>query len=89
MANSLSLAEATELLRHKFGRDIPIAYTPEARRADQTIYITDNRKAERVLGWQPRVGISEGYDRIMAWIQENEDDLRLQYGAQPRATAAQ
>ena len=85
-ANSLSLVEATELLRNKLGRDIPISYAPEPRRADQTIYITDNRKAERVLGWQPKIGISEGYDRILAWIRENEDYLRLQYGAQPRAT---
>lgn len=88
-ANSLSLVEATDILREKLGRDVPIAYEREARRADQSIYITDNRKAERLLGWRPKIGISEGYDRILHWIRENEDALRSQYGAQRQATGAQ
>lgn len=82
------LAEATQILREKLGRDVPISYESAPRRADQSIYITDNRKAERVLGWQPKIGISEGYDRILDWIRENEEDLRLQYGAPPRAALA-
>jgi dTDP-D-glucose 4,6-dehydratase len=51
--------------------------------------MTDNRKAEKVLGWKPKVGISEGYDRILAWIRENEKDLRLLYAAaQPQSAGA-
>jgi CDP-paratose 2-epimerase len=84
--NSLSLVEATQLLQEKLGRDVPISYESEPRRADQCIYITDNRKAERVLGWKPKIGISQGYDRILAWIRENEEELRPQYGAQRRTT---
>ena len=53
------------------------------------IYMTDNRKAEKVLGWKPKVGISEGYDRILAWIRENEKDLRQLYAAaQPQSAGA-
>ncbi|MFZ0878259.1 MAG: NAD-dependent epimerase/dehydratase family protein [Candidatus Acidiferrales bacterium] len=77
--NTLSLVEATNLLREKLGRDIPIGYDSQPRKADQCIYITDNRKVERVLGWKPKIGISEGYDRILAWIRENEEELRLLY----------
>ncbi len=88
MTNSLSLVEGTNILREKLGRDLPITYEPVARRADQSIYVTDNRKAQRVLGWQPKIGVSEGYDRILAWIRENEEDLRLQYVEQAAATAA-
>lgn len=87
MANSLSLVEATNILREKLGRDVPIAYEPAARRADQSIYVTDNRKAQRVLGWQPKIGISEGYDRILDWIRENEEHLRLQYVEKAQAIA--
>jgi CDP-paratose 2-epimerase len=88
-ANSCSLVEATNLLREKFGKDIPIGYEDKPRKADQCIYMTDNRKAEKVLGWKPKVGISEGYDRILAWIRENEKDLRLLYAAaQPQSTVA-
>ncbi len=27
-----------------------------------------NRKAKRVLGWSPRVGLDEGFERIAAWV---------------------
>jgi len=86
-ANSLSLVEATSLLREKFGRDIPITHESKPRKADQSIYITDNRKIERVLGWKPRIGISEGYDRILAWIRENEESLRVLYGSEEKAAS--
>ena len=88
VANSLSLVEATNLLREKLGREIPISYEKEPRRADQCIYITDNRKVQSALGWAPRISVSEGYDRILAWIRENEEDLRLQYEARSKITAA-
>ena len=76
---SLSLLEATALLREKYGREVPITIEEQPRKADQCIYISDNRKVERVLGWRPRVGIKEGYDRIIAWVREQEAELRLLY----------
>ncbi len=76
---SLSLVEATALLREKFGREVPITVEEQPRKADQCIYITDNRKVERVLGWAPRVGIKEGYERILTWVREHEAELRLLY----------
>lgn len=78
-ANSLSLVEATALLQNKLQKKIPISYEETPRRADSCIYVTDNRKIERVLGWKPRIGLGEGYDRILVWIQENETELREFY----------
>jgi nucleoside-diphosphate-sugar epimerase len=49
--------------------------------------MTDNRKIERVLGWKPKIGISEGYDRILAWIRENEESLRVLYGNEEKAAS--
>lgn len=86
VANSLSLLEATALLREKTGRDVSIA-RDEPRKADHCIFICDNRKAERVLGWKPLVGIHEGYDRILHWVDENEADLRVMYGGANPAVA--
>ena len=77
--NSLSLVEATKLLRSKLGRETPIGVEDAPRKADTAIYITDNRKVERVLGWKPRICIEEGYDRILGWIKENEADLREEH----------
>ena len=82
--------EATALLRRKTGRDVPVNVAAETRKADLGIYITDIRKAERVLGWQPRIGIEEGFNQIMAWVKENEAELRELYvgtGGAQRAAA--
>lgn len=79
MEQTLSLVEATALLREKFRRDLPITVEEKPRKADQCIYISDIRKAQRILGWSPRVGIEEGYDQIIEWIRANEAELRLLY----------
>jgi CDP-paratose 2-epimerase len=79
MARSLSLAEATALLREKFGRDLPITVEPQPRQADQIVYVTDNRKVESVLHWSPQIGVDDGYNRIIQWIRENEAVLRALY----------
>jgi CDP-paratose 2-epimerase len=78
-ANSLSLVEATNYLEKRLGRSISISHVESPRKADTVIYITDNRKAERTLGWKPQVGIDEGLDSIVAWIAENEAELRARY----------
>lgn len=78
-AGSLSLLEATQILREKTGRDVQPTIEAEPRKADQVIFISDSRKAERVLGWKPRIGVSAGYDRILAWLGANEAELRPLY----------
>lgn len=84
-ANALSLVEATALLRRKLGREMPIGVENAPRKGDTVIYITDNRNVERALGWKPKIGIEEGFDRIVAWIRENEAELREQYVSDPGA----
>jgi CDP-paratose 2-epimerase len=79
IGKTLSLIEATALMQEKYGRDVPIAIEDEPRKADQCIYISDIRKAQRVLRWSPRIGIKEGYERIIEWVRRNEAELRLLY----------
>ena len=78
-ANSFSLLEATQFLEKKLGRSMSITHEASPRKADTAIYITDNRKVERVLGWKPKVSLAEGMDSILAWIAENEAKLSLRY----------
>ncbi len=85
---SVSLVEATELMRRKLGRSVPVTVETEARKADLCVYFTDARKAQRVLGWAPRIGIEEGFDRIIAWVRENEEGLRGLYCGAKQAVAA-
>jgi CDP-paratose 2-epimerase len=78
-ANSLSLVEATQSLQKRLGRSISISHEGSPRKADTVIYITDNRKVERVLGWKPQVSLAQGLDSILAWIGENEAELSARY----------
>jgi nucleoside-diphosphate-sugar epimerase len=58
---------------------------PVMRRRPEPIHVTDNRKIERVLGWNPKIGVSQGYERILAWIRKNEESLRALYGSEEKA----
>jgi CDP-paratose 2-epimerase len=58
-ANSFSLLEATQFLEKRLGRSMSITQEENPRKAETAIYITDNRKVERVIGWKPRVNLSE------------------------------
>ena len=78
-ANSLSLVEATRFFEHRFGRSIEVSRVESPRKADTAIYITDNRKVERVLGWKPQVSLNEGLDSIAAWVRQNEAELSERY----------
>jgi len=61
------------------GRSMSISHVETPRKADTVIYITDNRKIDRVLGWRPQVSLAEGLDSILAWIRENETELSARY----------
>ena len=41
------------------------------RPGDQKIFVSDIRKAERELGWSPKVGVQEGIVRLYDWVQAN------------------
>lgn len=79
IGNTLSLLEATELMRKRFKKEVPIRYEETPRKADQIIYISDIRKVERMLNWRPKVGIEEGYDLIIEWVRNNADKLSILY----------
>jgi CDP-paratose 2-epimerase len=80
-ANPLSLVEATSFLQNRLGRSMSTTHESTARKADTVIYITDNRKVERTLGWKPQVSLAQGFDSILAWIGKNEQQLSQRYRA--------
>jgi CDP-paratose 2-epimerase len=42
------------------------------REGDQDRYVSDIRKAEKDLGWSPKVGVIEGFQRQVEWLIESE-----------------
>ncbi|MCS7055507.1 MAG: GDP-mannose 4,6-dehydratase [Thermoflexales bacterium] len=72
-ANTLSIwSETGPLLEAWAGRKIPVTYA-DWRPGDQRVFISNNRKAERLLGWTPKVGIQQGARQLWDWIVANRD----------------
>lgn len=46
------------------------------RPGDQRIYVSDIRKAQRELNWEPRVGVQEGLQRLADWVLSNRQLFR-------------
>jgi len=70
-ANVMSVwAEFAPLLERLLGRSIPVA-RGDWRPGDQRVFYADIRKAERELGWRPKVGVEEGVRRLFEWVQQN------------------
>ncbi|MEM8861026.1 MAG: SDR family NAD(P)-dependent oxidoreductase [Chloroflexota bacterium] len=58
------------LLEEFLGKEIPVTYETW-RPGDQPIYVSDIRKAKTDFGWEPKVSVPEGVQKLAAWIQAN------------------
>jgi len=69
--NTLSVwKEFGELLADLSGETVPVRYG-EWRPGDQPCYISDIRKAMRMLDWKPQVDKNHGVARLWKWISSN------------------
>lgn len=72
-ANMLSVwSEFGPMLEKLKGEKISIRYG-DWRPGDQRIYVSDIRKAAELLGWQPRVSVTEGVERLYRWVIDNRE----------------
>jgi CDP-paratose 2-epimerase len=70
--NTISVwSEFSEHLSRLLGHEFEVSYD-EWRPGDQLVYISDTTKAQRDLGWQPVVSVSEGIDRLFHWVMDNK-----------------
>ena len=61
---SLSLLELFGILHGDFG--LTVGYTAgPPRLGDQKVFIADTARAQRLLGWVPRVGVAQGLGEIV------------------------
>jgi CDP-paratose 2-epimerase len=74
--NTISIwMEFRPLLEKISGHPVPFN-AADWRPGDQLAYISDIRKAERDLGWRPKVSVNEGVERLWRWISTNLEVLR-------------
>ena len=69
--NTISVwKEFSPKLERLLGRQIPVSWS-DWRPGDQPVYISDIRKAEKQLGWKPKINVDEGLQRLYQWVFEN------------------
>ena len=70
-SNTLSVwSEFGPLLERLEGREIPVKHS-DWRPGDQKIYVSDIRKAEKLLGWTPKTDVVSGIEALHKWVSEN------------------
>ena len=73
-ANSLSIwTEFGPLLSRLAGHTVTPADFSPWRPGDQPVFISDNSKLERELGWRPQVGVEAGITRLWQWVHDNQN----------------
>src|SRR5262245_825499 len=71
-ANTLAVwQEFREHLADLKGEKVPVRYD-DWRPGDQPCYVSDIRKAKRLLGWEPEVDRDTGIRRLWDWVEANE-----------------
>ena len=72
-ANTMSIwTEFGPLLEKLLGKPVPVA-RGDWRPGDQKVFVADIRKAERELGWKPKIGVEEGVSRLFEWVKANKE----------------
>jgi len=70
--NSIAVwTEFRPLLENLIGKPIKTKMK-EWRPGDQPVFISDIRKAQNLLGWQPKIGVEQGIRRLFNWVKENQ-----------------
>ncbi|MBC8506765.1 MAG: GDP-mannose 4,6-dehydratase [Anaerolineales bacterium] len=70
--NTLSIwREFAPLLENLLGQKIDVD-RGDWRPGDQHVYVSDIRKAEQELGWQPKVSVEDGVQRLFEWVKANK-----------------
>ncbi|MCU0495617.1 MAG: GDP-mannose 4,6-dehydratase [Chloroflexaceae bacterium] len=71
--NTLSIWREFQPMLSRFaGQPVEAAHYGDWRPGDQPVCILDTGKAERELGWTPRVGLDDGMQRLWDWVKANK-----------------
>ncbi len=60
------------ILERLLGKKIEVARA-DWRPGDQKVFYADFRKAQRELGWEPKISLEEGIEMLFNWVKENRE----------------
>ncbi|MBU2523776.1 GDP-mannose 4,6-dehydratase [Patescibacteria group bacterium] len=70
-SNQMSLLELIAHLEKYYEKKIDFTYS-DWRPGDQPVFVCDIGKAKKEFGWEPRVSVAEGTEKLAMWIKENK-----------------
>ncbi|MEW5721368.1 MAG: GDP-mannose 4,6-dehydratase, partial [Chloroflexota bacterium] len=71
--NTISVwMEFAPMLERLLGKSIPVQ-RGDWRPGDQRVCIYDTSKAKRELGWEPKIGVQEGVEKLYRWVIQNRN----------------
>jgi CDP-paratose 2-epimerase len=68
--NATSVTQALQLIEKLSGHSVPISHTTQ-RLGDQDYFVADTSKAQKLLGWEPKMGYETGLKELVEWCLEN------------------
>ncbi len=72
-SNTISIwMEFKPILEKLLGHELQ-TLTGDWRPGDQPVFISDIRKAKKILDWSPKVDVKQGITRLFNWVKENKD----------------
>jgi CDP-paratose 2-epimerase len=89
--NTVSLLELLDLIGELLGQKPEVEFDAW-RPGDQRYYVSDTGKFQRTTGWQPRVTVEDGLERLTRWLLESRPSPNViasisDAGARPRKAA--
>ncbi len=73
--NAFSLLELIDFLKKEMKKEIEYDFS-EWRPGDQKVFISDNTKLKKELGWSPAISKERGIKKLIGWIEDNIDIIR-------------
>ncbi len=68
-----TILEYAQIIKRQTASPSPIVFVDMPSEDEPTRRKPDIARAREVLGWEPKVGLSEGLDRTIAWFRERLD----------------
>jgi CDP-paratose 2-epimerase len=68
--NTLSLLELIQFIENKLKIRLNLKYS-RWRPGDQPLYVSDLRKAKKLLGWEPKISAKKGLAEIIRWSRDH------------------
>jgi CDP-paratose 2-epimerase len=69
-ANTISLVELLDMI-HELGGARPRVQAGDWRPGDQRYYVSDTSAFRSATGWEPKVGVGEGVQRLYRWLRDS------------------